>query len=142
MALRKSPEAKALAQAARQAEQDGQRRAFDEAAFNASPPGQARLAKAAGLRFFQLVMPIENVDRTWLAKFSHEMTTRVKDTGDIVGAALTTVEDEGWELIEAGYTFRQTGSASRDKFLASGQQIAVTGETLGIYLFKLRSTSR
>jgi hypothetical protein len=94
------------------------------------------LAKQAGQRFFQLILPIENVDRTWLAKFSHEMTTRVRDTGDIVGASLTAVADEGWELVTAGYVFRQTGGASRDKFLASGQQIAVIGDTLGVYLFR------
>jgi len=109
------------------------------AAFNASPPGRARLARDADQRFFQLTLPIENVDRTWMAKFSHEMNTRVKDTGDAVGATLTAVEDEGWELIEAGYVFRQTGSASRDKMLASGQQIAIQGNTLGVYLFRLKT---
>jgi hypothetical protein len=113
-------------------------RAAEKAAFDASPPGQARLAKKAGQRFFQTVIPIENVDRTLLAKFSHEMQTRVKDTSDVVGALLTAIEAEGWELFQAGYVFRETGGASRDKFLASGQQIAVMGDTLGIYLFRSR----
>ncbi len=67
------------------------------------------------------------------------MKTRVKDTGEVVGTLLTAVEDEGWDLFQAGFVFRQTGSASRDKFLVSGQQIAVTGDTLGIYLFKARN---
>lgn len=133
---RKSPEEKAQREAEKRRQQEQNRLAQDQAAFNASPPGQARLAKQAGQRFFQLILPIENVDRTWLAKFSHEMTTRVRDTGDIVGASLTAVADEGWELVTAGYVFRQTGGASRDKFLASGQQIAVIGDTLGVYLFR------
>jgi hypothetical protein len=150
MALRKTAEEKeaarevrerqqAAAHEARQREQEQRRVAAEEAAFDASPPGQARIAKQAGQRFFQLVMPIENVDRTVLAKISHEMNTRVKDTSDAVGAVLTAVEDEGWELFEAGFVFRETGGASRDKFLASGQQIAVIGDTLGIYLFKARN---
>lgn len=136
MALRKSAEEKAAQEAENARERERNALAQQQAAFNASPPGQARLAKQAGQRFFQLILSIENVDRTWLAKFTHEMTTRVRDTGDIVGASLTAVADEGWELVTAGYVFRQTGGASRDKFLASGQQIAVIGDTLGLYLFK------
>jgi hypothetical protein len=135
---RTSTEEKAARQEQKEREQEQERLAAEKAAFDASPPGQARLAKEAGQRFFQTIIPIENVDRTAMAKFSHEMRTRVKDTSDVVGALLTAVEDEGWELITAGYVFRQTGGASRDKFLASGQQIAVMGDTLGVYLFKLR----
>jgi hypothetical protein len=67
------------------------------------------------------------------------MDTRVKDTSDVVGALLTAIEAEGWEFVEAGYIFRQTGGASRDKFMASGQQIAVMGDTVGVYLFRVRN---
>jgi hypothetical protein len=52
---------------------------------------------------------------------------------------LTAIEAEGWEFVEAGYIFRQTGGASRDKFMASGQQIAVMGDTVGVYLFRVRN---
>lgn len=106
-----------------------------EAAFLASPPGQARLAKETGQRFFQIVLEIEKVDRGATDYLLHTMNTKVKQTSDLVGAVLTGIEDEGWELVHAGYVFRETGGASRDKFLASGQQIAVLGNTLGIYLF-------
>jgi len=147
MALRSSPEerqAKAAAKEAergrqdelRAAEQAEQQRAAEQAAFDASPPGQARAAKQNGQRYFQIAIPLEDVDRTWMAKFSHEMTTRVLDTSDAVGITLTAIEDEGWELISSGFTFRETAQASRDKFLASGQQIATIGQTLGFYLFR------
>lgn len=106
--------------------------------FRQTPLGRARTARESGQRFFQVLLPVENVDRTWFAKMTHEMDTRVQDTGDLVGALLTSIEGEGWELVEAGFTFRQTGQASRDKFMASGQQIAVMGETVGVYLFKAR----
>ena len=115
-----------------------QRDAAVEAAFLGTPQGRARTARENGQRFFQILLPIENVDRTWLAKFSHEMHTRVRDSDDLIGEILTAIEDEGWQLVEAGFAFRQTGQASRDKLLASGQQVAVMGDTVGVYLFKAR----
>jgi hypothetical protein len=147
VALRSSPEerqAKAAAreeERARQAEvraaaQVDQQREAESAAFNASPPGKARAARQAGQRYFQFSMPLEDVDRTWMAKFSHEMDTRVTDTSDAVGVTLTVIEKEGWELIHSGFTFRETAQASRDKLLASGQQIATIGQTIGFYLFR------
>jgi hypothetical protein len=136
---RATEDEKLALQEQKQREAEQKLAAAEKAAFDASPPGQARIAKQAGQRFFQVLIPIENVDRTILAKLSHEMDTRVKDTSDVVGALLTAIEDEGWEFVEAGWVFRQTGSASRDKFLASGQKIAVMGDTLGVYLFRARS---
>ena len=138
MALLKQSADKKAAREGNRAQQQAQR---EKAAFDASPLGRARQAKIAGHRFFQLVIPVETVDRTALAKASHEMTSSVRDLSDLVGLALTAVEAEGWDLVTAGYTFRQTGGASRDKLLASGQQIAVTGETLGVYLFRLGRAS-
>lgn len=46
------------------------------------------------------------------------------------------IESEGWTLDNAGYVFQETGSVSRDKFLSSGQQEAVSGRILGIYIFR------
>lgn len=148
MALRKSPEERQAKAAERdearkrqtelRAEQKAeQQRAAQQAAFDASPPGQARRARQSGQRYFQFSMAIENVDRTWLAKFTHEMNTRVLDTSDAVGATLTAIEDEGWELINSGFAFREMAQASRDKMLASGQQIATIGTMLGFYLFRV-----
>lgn len=51
-------------------------------------------------------------------------------------STLDAIERQGWKLEHAGYVFRVTGSESRDKFLASGQQEAVSGEIIGIYLFR------
>lgn len=110
----------------------------EQRAFEESPPGRARTVHATGQRYFQIMLPIEGVDRSWWAKATHDMSSasiRVSDTSDHVGATLTAVEDEGWKLITAGFTFRQTAEASRDKFLASGQQTTITGQTLGVYLF-------
>ncbi len=40
------------------------------------------------------------------------------------------------------YVFPELGSESRDKFMASGQQIAVKGTILGYYLFKRCDTNK
>jgi hypothetical protein len=50
---------------------------------------------------------------------------------------LEAIEVEGWRLEHVGYVYRVISSVSRDKFLSSGQQEAVTGEIVGIYLFRV-----
>lgn len=103
---------------------------------------QAQIALLRGQRFFQLTMPVEHVDRSPTAQMTHEMhasSVQVTALDDAVGRVLTAVEDVGWELISSGYTFRPHAAVSRDKLLASGQQIAVIGQTVGIYLFRLRN---
>ena len=104
-----------------------------------APTEQARVALLRGQRFFQVILPIENVDRSALAQTMHDMhasSVKVTATDDLVGPVLTAIEDVGWELISSGITFRPTAAVSRDKFLASGQQIAVIGQTVGVYLFR------
>jgi len=49
---------------------------------------------------------------------------------------LAAIEAVGWKLEHVGYIFMMTGESSRDKFMASGQQTAVSGKTIGIYLFR------
>ncbi len=44
--------------------------------------------------------------------------------------------NEGWELVNGSFVFLETGSQSRDKFMRSGQQIAVSGTVWGYYVFK------
>ena len=58
-----------------------------------------------------------------------------KRTTDAVGV-LNAVCSEGWELINGSFVFVEEGSQSRDKFMSSGQNVAVKGRTLGYYLFR------
>lgn len=139
MALRRSPEEKAQ----RQAEQD---RAREEAAaakraeqiqreedqFWASPAGQARIAYDEGDHVFQChfdVMSQEAVIVVMVGSTTRKQTT---DPTDI----LNSVCREGWELITGSFVFVEEGSQSRDKFMSSGQNIAVKGRTMGYYLFR------
>lgn len=115
--------------------EEKQQRADDKAAqeFLLSPIGQARTAFADGDRFFQLELPHSQVKGVVAAMVG--VTSQIKHAGggtDTLGA----VAAEGWRLINSGWVYVQTGQESRDKFLASGQQIVTRGEVVGIYLFE------
>lgn len=104
-----------------------------EAAFAASPAGQARAAKAAGMKIFQIDMPLSKTKGQTVAMvgaFAHSSKTID------YAHTIQSIEEEGWRLDHVGYVYRVTGSESRDKFMASGQQEAVSGEIVGIYIFR------
>jgi hypothetical protein len=49
---------------------------------------------------------------------------------------LRAIEAIGWRLEHVGHVFVVTSESSRDKFLRTGQQTAVSGDTIGIYLVR------
>jgi len=104
-----------------------------EAAFARTPAGQARAAKAAGMKIFQIDIPLSKTKASTVAMVgAFASSTKIEDYSGTIQA----IEDEGWRLDHVGYIYRITGSESRDKFLASGQQEAVSGEIVGIYIFR------
>lgn len=123
--LKKDP-AKAEAKAAERAE--AERRKAEEDFWN-SPAGHARSAKAAGRRFFQIQLPIEQTTRVPMMD-SHR-TARQDASG-----LLESIETEGWTLFDVGYVFQPSGSVSRDKLLSTGQTQVIAGAIVGIYLFR------
>jgi hypothetical protein len=60
--------------------------------------------------------------------------TQTRDTQDT--GVLDAIESEGWRLEHAGYVYRILESVSRDKFFSSGQREAMSGEIVGVYLFR------
>ena len=103
----------------------------------ASPPGQASSAKENGQRYFQALLSVEEARRTTASILFHDMGRNSRKViSNEVGGVLEAIEDQGWELVHTAAAFRQTRQDSRDKFLASGQQVAIEGETVGVYLFK------
>ena len=54
----------------------------------------------------------------------------------VIISSIEDIESEGWVLINDNYVFQVTGSVSREKFLSSGQQEAVSGQLIGIYTFR------
>jgi hypothetical protein len=105
--------------------------------FAASPAGQARAAKAAGMKIFQIDVPLSKTKGHTVAMigaFAHSSQTLN------YASVIQSIEDEGWHLEHVGYVYRITGSVSRDKFIPSGQQEAVSGEIVGIYIFRASAT--
>jgi hypothetical protein len=49
---------------------------------------------------------------------------------------LNSISQEGWELVNGSFVFVQEREKSRDKFMSSGQNVAIEGTTIGYYLFK------
>jgi hypothetical protein len=125
----KSPREKAAAEANRIESQ--KRREAEK--FAKSPPGRAQAAKEKGARIFQISIPLSKTTANVVPMIGAFTQGREVETHTTV---LDSIEAQGWRLEHAGYVFRVTGSESRDKFMSSGQQEAVAGEIMGIYLFR------
>ena len=138
--LKRSEEDKVLREHQKQARANEKQRQRESAArerlrneFYRSPAGRARAAYERGAQVFQYEIDVQDVRATVVPMMTATAKrTRTNDASEILSA----VCDEGWELVNGSFVFVQTGSESRDKFMASGQQIAVRGTTVGYYLFK------
>jgi hypothetical protein len=103
-----------------------------QAELAASPIGQATQAWTDGLTFFEVQLDVGRSTReaSWgTTSGAEERSTRHLGT-------LGEIEAIGWRLEHAGYIFMVTGESTSEKFILSGQQVAVSGKTVGIYLFR------
>ena len=110
--------------------------------------GRAQLAHDAGELFFQIQRVISKTKgELMIGSFTQEVkgpSGFEQIFNQLVGArdnlpitqTLAVVERLGWRLMNVGYAYRQTAAESRDFFLASGQDIAMSGELVAIYLFR------
>jgi hypothetical protein len=137
---RKTQEEKAARAAQKQADQEAKAREKLRRSFYKSPAGQARVAFESGAEVFQYetdVRTTKSVVQPILlgssANAKETLTSRLS-RGPV--DTLNAVAHEGWELVNGSFVFMQTGQESRDKFMASGQQVAVAGKVVGYYLFK------
>lgn len=118
--------------AARGAERQERARAQQAAAFWASPAGRARTAFERGDAIFQFELDVRDSQTFTIPMFKTGAVTRAKDASDV----LNSIARQGWSLVNGSFVFHETGSESRDKFMASGQHIAVRGTVVGYYLFR------
>jgi hypothetical protein len=142
---RKSDEQKAdeaAAKARRQADDQERRRLaeIDKAreAFFRTPGGQARHAFERADHVFQYSIDVMNQQAIIIAMVGSTTTRKTRDPV----AILNSVCHEGWELVNGSFVFVEQGQQSRDKFLSSGQNIAVKGAVIGYYLFKRCEANR
>jgi hypothetical protein len=107
-------------------------------AFLASPAGQARTAFDRGDHLFQFEIDVKNTQAVVIPMVTATTNTSSTDPVEI----LNSVCHEGWELVNGSFVFHELGSESRDKFMASGQNIAVKGTVIGYYLFRRSESNR
>jgi hypothetical protein len=132
---RRNPE-KEAARAAERAEKDDQKRASEEEgrrrAFLRTPVGRARTAYEAGDRVFQYSHDVMSQQAIVIAMVGGKTKATSADPSEILNA----VCHEGWDLVNGSFVFVEEGQESRDKFMSSGQNVAVKGTTVGYYLFR------
>jgi hypothetical protein len=107
-------------------------------AFFGTPAGNARLAFDRGDHVFQYAHNVMSQQAIIVAMVGSSTSQK---TADPV-AILNSVCNEGWELVNGSFVFVEQGQQSRDKFMASGQNVAIKGMTVGYYLFKRSETNR
>jgi hypothetical protein len=135
---KKTPEQRALKAAAKEQEQHAAevRREADQLqkvrkAFLASPAGQAQTAFDRGDQVFQYAIDVMSQEAIIVAMTGSTTSKKTTDPTEV----LNSVCNEGWRLVNGSFVFVEQGQQSRDKFMSSGQNVAIKGTTVGYYLF-------
>jgi hypothetical protein len=100
------------------------------AAWLASPVGAATTAREAGETFFEIQLEVGGHHGS--AGFGVADGRRAWTSS---ASVLAEIERVGWRLEHAGYFFMVTGETSTARLL-SGEATAVSGVTIGVYLFR------
>ncbi|WP_328438545.1 hypothetical protein OHA71_17915 [Streptomyces sp. NBC_00444] len=136
---KKSPEqqAQAAAEKARKQQEAEEKRRADQLdrerqAFMSTPVGQARQSFKRGDLVFQCSIDVMSQQAIIVAMVGSTTAQRTNDPVVVLNA----VCQEGWALLNGSFVFVEQGQQSRDKFMSSGQNVAIKGETVGYYLFK------
>ena len=128
---RRAREEAARAEEARLAEERRQREAF-----LATPVGAATAAKEAGQTFFEIQLEVGgHKGDAWWGEANGQRTAT--SSAEI----LAQIEGLGWRLEHAGYFFMVTGETSTERVFFSGEATAVSGVTVGVYLFRNTDSS-
>jgi hypothetical protein len=125
-------EAKRQAQAEKAERKRAQQIEQARQAFYGSPAGQARQAFQNGDHAFQFSIDVINQQAIIVAMVGSTTKQRTADPTAVVNSVCR----EGWELVNGDFVFVQTGQQSRDKFMSSGQNVAIAGTVVGYYLFR------
>jgi len=126
---REAEQAREQAAAAEQAQAAEEQRRRD--AFLATPVGAATAAKEAGHSFFEIQLEVGR--HAGSAGFGSAEGRRTTASS---AATLGEIEKLGWHLEQAGYYFMITGESSTNRAFVSGEATAVSGITVGVYLFR------
>jgi hypothetical protein len=100
--------------------------------FRNTPVGQAKTAHDRGDQVFQYSQPVSTQKAVIVAMVGSTVNASTHDPSVILNAVCA----QGWELVNGSFVFVEQGQQSRDKFMASGQNVATKGQTVGYYLFR------
>lgn len=117
----------------RQQEAEKERKAFES-----SPAGRARAAFNNGDQAFQFSIEVMSQKAIVVAMVGGTTSQRTSDPVEV----LNSVCREGWDLVNGSFVFVEKGQESRDKFMSSGQNVAIKGEVVGYYLFRRCESNR
>jgi hypothetical protein len=147
---KKTPEQQAAEAAAKEAEQaealarrtaeaaeakvrkDAAQREKQRKAFFESPAGQARLAFERDDVVFQSSFDVMNQSAIIVSMIGSDTKQSTSDPAYV----LNRICREGWDLVTGSFVFIEQEQESRDKFMSTGQNVAIKGKTVGYYLFK------
>ncbi len=135
MAFGKSAEEKAAEQAAQEQQAAQLRQQQAQAAFLVSPEGMATTAKQQRQGFLEIQLVVGSSQRV-SSIFNPDPTGSGENRTATHAGTLAAIESIGWRLEHVGYIFMITGESSADRIFGTGQNTAVSGETVGIYLFR------
>ncbi|MGE5291988.1 MAG: hypothetical protein ACM3ML_33355 [Micromonosporaceae bacterium] len=107
-------------------------------AFLNTPAGRARTAFERGDQVFQYAIDVMSQQAVIVAMMGSTTTQTTTDPVEI----LNSVCREGWDLVNGSFVFIEQGQQSRDKFMSSGQNVAIKGATVGYYLFRRCEANR
>lgn len=120
-------------QAAAAAFAEQEREAAAAAAYARTPVGRALTAYSAGAQFFQIELTVSQLGGE--SSFFGSSTSSLTHVGQ-ASDALGQIEQVGWHLEHAGWTFIETGATSSNVIFGTGQGTVTQGEVTGIYLFR------
>jgi hypothetical protein len=132
------PATAAQREAEKAAARQQKQREREEAAFLRSPAGQARKSYQRGDQLFQVSFDLENIQSHVVAMTNAYTSRHATDVSEV----LNSIVAEGWNFHTLSTTFVNEGEESRDRFLASGQHVAVRGRIVGTYVFTRRNSDR
>ena len=114
-------------------QQEARRQARARQEWAASPLGQATTAMEAGQVFFEIQLEVGRAEgqAMWGTR-DYASSEQITSSAELLGE----IERLGWCLEHVGYVFRMTGQSSTERMFVSGEESAVSGVTLGIYLFR------
>jgi len=135
MAFGKTAEQKVAEETQRAAERAAKEQERARREFLASPIGQATTAKEQSQGFFEVQLKVGSSQRDSTVWGTNNTNISQNKTETHAGT-LAAIEAIGWRLEHVGHVFVVTSESSRDKLLSTGQQTAVSGDTIGIYLFR------